>query len=263
MCIRDSLEKMLADVARPQDHPEGSSGSATGVGAGCALAMCMVVLVCAPSEEHPLARGGSRMLMGDSCASDPSETQHVVGTVLGWVSATIYLNSRLPQVYKNFKTKTVEGLSWLMFFCAVMGNLTYALGVLLRATSWHDVNAALPWLVGSIGTVVFDFIIITQCMFYRNPTDDQVMAAHKDRIEAGSPAEHSGWNQVKSRVKSGSFIERMLHFDDGTTPVYLDSKIVSRSSVPVEQERAGLDIIDEDGSGALNAPLVRDSDWSD
>ena len=46
--------------------------------------------------------------------------------------------------------------------------VTYALGVLVRVDGWSDVEDALPWLVGSIGTVIFDFVIITQCMCYRN-----------------------------------------------------------------------------------------------
>lgn len=52
---------------------------------------------------------------------------------------------------------------------AYLLQLTYALGVLLRATNWSDITDALPWLVGSIGTVAFDIVIVAQCMCYRNP----------------------------------------------------------------------------------------------
>ena len=44
--------------------------------------------------------------------------------------------------------------------------LTYALGVLLKVEGWSDVNDALPWLVGSLGTIVFDVIIVVQCFIY-------------------------------------------------------------------------------------------------
>jgi hypothetical protein len=48
-----------------------------------------------------------------------------------------------------------------------MGNLTYALGILIKSRSWADILASLPFLVGSIGTVVFDFIILAQFEFYK------------------------------------------------------------------------------------------------
>lgn len=67
-----------------------------------------------------------RRLKLDPCIPDEgvSQMRIDVGTALGWISTFLYLNSRIPQVYKNFKRQSVEGLSWLMFFCAFMGNLT-------------------------------------------------------------------------------------------------------------------------------------------
>lgn len=90
-----------------------------------------------------------------------------LGYFLGWVSAFVYLNSRIPQVLKNYKRKSVEGLSLIMFFCAVMGNVTYGLGVVLKDSSPEALSKSLPWLVGSLGTLTFDFFIILQFGFYR------------------------------------------------------------------------------------------------
>merc|ERR1712216_67190 len=149
-----------------------SSASRVGVGCGTAVLGLVVVTVWASSgTPDPQLNGlsASRRLLDTSCATiHLSQAVQTTGTVLGWVSAVIYLNSRLPQVYKNYKAKSVEGLSALMFFCAVMGNLTYAAGVLIKASGWDDVNAAMPWLVGSVGTIIFDFIIVIQCFCYRN-----------------------------------------------------------------------------------------------
>ena len=91
-----------------------------------------------------------------------------MGIILGWVSAVLYLNSRIPQIWKNYKRKAVDGLSWVMFFCAVMGNVTYALGVFLRDSSPKALLATLPWLVGSVGTVCLDGIILFQFWIYRH-----------------------------------------------------------------------------------------------
>lgn len=90
-----------------------------------------------------------------------------IGWIIGWISACIYLSSRLPQVLKNFKRGSVEGLSPIMFMCTVMGNLTYGGSILLRARKLRDISQALPFLVGSLGTLFFDATILTQFAFYR------------------------------------------------------------------------------------------------
>jgi len=103
-------------------------------------------------------------------ASNVSDSQRALGTIIGWISAVVYLTSRLPQIWKNYKRKSVEGLSVLMFFCAVMGNTTYGLGVLLKNPHWNAINKALPWLVGSLGTLTLDFCILLQFWYYNDET---------------------------------------------------------------------------------------------
>lgn len=52
--------------------------------------------------------------------------------VVGWISAFLYLGSRIPQIVKNRETKC-QGLSLLMFAFAVAGNGTYvAVSLCLR-----------------------------------------------------------------------------------------------------------------------------------
>jgi len=106
-------------------------------------------------------------------ASSGDNGMQDVGVIIGWVSALVYLNSRIPQILKNQKRKSVEGLSFLMFFCAVMGNTTYGLGVLLRDSSWKAIHKALPWLVGSLGTLLLDFTILLQFWYYSEDEDDE------------------------------------------------------------------------------------------
>ena len=59
---------------------------------------------------------------------EEASSSHTVGLVLGWLSACIYLNSRIPQIIKNYKRESTKGLSRTMFVNAIMGNLTYGLG---------------------------------------------------------------------------------------------------------------------------------------
>ena len=56
----------------------------------------------------------------------------------------------------QFVRCSVDGLSLPMFIMAVLGNLTYALGVLLYSVEPHFLLPSLPWLVGSVGTLMFD-----------------------------------------------------------------------------------------------------------
>jgi uncharacterized protein with PQ loop repeat len=44
---------------------------------------------------------------------------------MGWLSALLYVGSRIPQLVKNYKNRSTEGLSIGMFLCAVMGNIFY------------------------------------------------------------------------------------------------------------------------------------------
>ena len=54
---------------------------------------------------------------------------------------------------------SVEGLSLYMFILAVLGNVTYGLGILLYSVDGIFLLQKLPWLVGSIGTLSFDITV--------------------------------------------------------------------------------------------------------
>src|SRR5690606_5284710 len=49
--------------------------------------------------------------------------------VLGYLSAVIYLFSRIPQIVQNYRTKSTKGLSVLFFMISTLANLTYGGGV--------------------------------------------------------------------------------------------------------------------------------------
>ncbi|KAL4776286.1 PQ loop repeat-domain-containing protein [Aspergillus nidulans var. acristatus] len=86
--------------------------------------------------------------------------------VLGYISAVCYLGARLPQIYKNYCDKSCEGLSLLFFILSLMGNLTYGAGILCHSTEKNYFLTNLPWLIGSLGTMVEDVIIFAQFRFY-------------------------------------------------------------------------------------------------
>ncbi|OQE08345.1 hypothetical protein PENVUL_c010G00786 [Penicillium vulpinum] len=88
------------------------------------------------------------------------------GLVLGYFSAVCYLGARLPQIYKNYSEKSCEGLSLLFFILSLLGNLTYGAGILCHSTDKEYFLTNLPWLIGSLGTMVEDVIIFIQFRIY-------------------------------------------------------------------------------------------------
>ncbi|KGO76815.1 hypothetical protein PITC_089330 [Penicillium italicum] len=88
------------------------------------------------------------------------------GLVLGYISAVCYLGARLPQIYKNYSEKSCEGLSLLFFILSLIGNLTYGAGILCHSTEKEYFLTNLPWLIGSLGTIVEDVVIFFQFRIY-------------------------------------------------------------------------------------------------
>jgi uncharacterized protein with PQ loop repeat len=108
----------------------------------------------------------------------------VIGSVIGYTSSVLYLVSRASQIYKNYKRKSADGLSASMFFFAVAANLFYGASVILRSRSGAEFVSSLPWLIGSLGTVALDFVILLQTLVFFNPKGDAVVRSGGDELES-------------------------------------------------------------------------------
>ncbi|KAG0164449.1 hypothetical protein DFQ30_009942, partial [Apophysomyces sp. BC1015] len=86
--------------------------------------------------------------------------------LLGWASAILYCGSRIPQIMQNFEHESVEGLSLVMFVFSVVGNITYCVSILLKSLDRTFLLINFPWLLGSGGTLFFDFTIFFQFYIY-------------------------------------------------------------------------------------------------
>ncbi|WFD30632.1 hypothetical protein MSPP1_001653 [Malassezia sp. CBS 17886] len=105
-----------------------------------------------------------------ACHSLPHapEDPHVLrldAQLLGWLSAVLYISSRIPQICKNRHTKCA-GLSLALFVFAVAGNVTYVLSILLKDHSNYYLLQNASWIAGSVGTIVLDFIVLAQFIAY-------------------------------------------------------------------------------------------------
>ncbi|KAL0639522.1 putative vacuolar membrane transporter for cationic amino acids [Maublancomyces gigas] len=97
-----------------------------------------------------------------------------LGQLFGYLSAFLYLASRIPQILLNFRRKSCDGISLLFFLFACVGNLTFVLSILAYvpreggSAEWRRyvaVNAS--WLAGSFGTLMLDLGIFVQFFWYR------------------------------------------------------------------------------------------------
>ncbi|KAL1296834.1 hypothetical protein AAFC00_004457 [Neodothiora populina] len=86
--------------------------------------------------------------------------------ILGYASAVCYLGARIPQIIKNHKEKSCDGLSLLFFLLSLMGNLTYGAGIICHSVEKQYIMTNLPWLIGSLGTIAEDAVIFLQFSMY-------------------------------------------------------------------------------------------------
>ncbi|RDW67015.1 hypothetical protein BP5796_09764 [Coleophoma crateriformis] len=102
----------------------------------------------------------------------PQTTEVAFGAeVLGYFSAICYLGARIPQILKNHKDRSVEGLAPLFFMLSMMGNTTYGAQILFHSQDREYLLTNLPWLIGSIGTIFEDCIIFVQFHVYNSSKD--------------------------------------------------------------------------------------------
>lgn len=67
-----------------------------------------------------------------------ASSTEVAGKILSWLSTFLYLGSRLPQIYKNFRRRSTAGLSPALFVAAFLRNLFYSTSLLTNPLVWGD-----------------------------------------------------------------------------------------------------------------------------
>lgn len=138
-----------------------------------------------PPHHHQQQLGSPAAVTGSSSSSSSSrgsgwarqrrvgdgpDPQHdwsfIVGTGLGYVASILYLCSRCSQIHKNYSRKSSEGLAVVMFMMAVCANLCTGTSIILRTFTWVELKEQLPWIIGSLGTISLDMVILWQSRVY-------------------------------------------------------------------------------------------------
>lgn len=138
-------------------------------------------------QEMSLFRSRALLSVSDSSTVRDFTTKEIIGFTIGSISSVLYLCSRLPQMYTNFKRKSTEGVSYFLFALVILGNTTYGLSVLLKNPEGGQGESSymihhLPWLIGSLGTLSLDVIISIQFIIYRRRS-----SPHFTHVEETSP----------------------------------------------------------------------------
>lgn len=111
------------------------------------------------------------------------------GQIFGYLGAIMYISARLPQLVRNHRRQSTEGVSLLFFLFALTGNVTYLMSILIRGpdpvnsySRYLAVNAS--WIIGSAGSLLLDSSIFLQFFIHG---DSAATAASSARSHITAP----------------------------------------------------------------------------
>jgi uncharacterized protein with PQ loop repeat len=151
----------------------------------------------------------------------PRETIiEIVGRIFSWMSTLLYLGSRPPQLIKNYRRNSTEGLSPLLFMAAFSGNFFYSFSLATNPNAWYDfapyggggwaddhgndrwewIGRSLPFFLGAFGVLFLDGFMGVQFLVYgpQNDEDDESFIGSED----GDPKRgRSKWRRVRGWMR--------------------------------------------------------------
>ena len=133
------------------------------------IAMCVVLggfLSWYISYSHNYIRNGSDITPSKPGSPNPALHFNLLAQLFGYLSALLYLGSRVPQILLNFRRKSCQGISFLFFLFACLGNITYTTSILVVSLAPKYLLLNGSWLLGSVGTLFMDLVIFIQFFVY-------------------------------------------------------------------------------------------------
>ncbi|KAJ9607540.1 hypothetical protein H2200_007618 [Cladophialophora chaetospira] len=169
-----SLRRRVSSNAAQSDHLAKilEESDETGTRLWFRNAMSVLAIGVIGTAGWALAYESGAWKPSPTSSGDEPEAMPAGALVLGYFSAVAYLGARIPQIIKNARDKSCEGLSLLFFILSLLGNLTYGAGILFHSTESQYVMKNLPWLIGSLGTMAEDVTIFAQFRMYRLRGED-------------------------------------------------------------------------------------------
>lgn len=99
-------------------------------------------------------------------------SEKIIGEIYGWVIIFIFLSSRIPQIYLNYKRRSVRGLSWLTFSSIILANYFFLASILIKIIDLQAYQRSqyillnLQWIMGCSITSLLDLVIMYQFINY-------------------------------------------------------------------------------------------------
>lgn len=132
----------------------------------------------------------------------------------------------------------MEGLSMLLFLMAFCGNVFYVLSILVAPVApeeqMHYLFRALPYLLGSGGTLVFDLTIMVQSLVYggNRPTEPHIRPPRRSRTYGSFGRSRSRHVEDGERRPLLSHHHRRSHTDPSYSASPYASQIYSNTVSP-------------------------------
>lgn len=170
--------------------------------------MLFIACLIAMAHASPIHKPSVHQNVHDS---QPTPLENA-GTIISWMSTLLYLGSRLPQLFMNWRRKSVAGLSPHLFMAAFCGNLFYSSALVTNPNAWNDfgphggggwagkegsdraqwVLAALPFFLGAAGVLGLDASVGVQFLLY-GETEEKVVVVDEQQGSRWHWRRVSGW----------------------------------------------------------------------
>ena len=228
-------EKITSGSSRPLTRSNYQRSGLMGISPQAILAVSMLCTLAShasplPSELAPVA---------------PEESdrfdKEAFGRTVSWLSAFLYLGSRLPQIYKNHVRRSTAGLSPVLFAAAFVGNFFYSASLLTNPLAWNDyppfghfgwapaegsnrvewVTTAVPFFLGAGGVLLLDMTIGIQFLMFGEGREEPKVAVVEDSRGRGHWRKVSGWMRgwVPSPAPGQTFDQRLDRASDDERPL--------------------------------------------
>ena len=200
-------EKENREASRPVVKGSSNSLNIPGPSPKTILLVSMLCVVLTTASPVPLPE---EVMALDS---DQSSGLEVLGRVVSWVSTTLYLGSRLPQLWKNYARRSTAGLSPALFIAAFCGNLFYSTSLLTNPLAWNSyppygldgwvgedgserptwIALATPFFLGAAGVLALDAAVGIQFLMYGRTDETPHVVQVKDARGRSHWRKVSGW----------------------------------------------------------------------
>jgi uncharacterized protein with PQ loop repeat len=248
--VADGSHEAATELQKGQIGNAGSQQNTDGAPAGIAVDDS------SSSSSSSLHRpSGSVASSGDSDVKPERDWGYVVGTGIGYVSSVLYLMSRMSQIYKNWSRKSSEGLAIAMFMMAMCANLCTGTSILLRTYDVQQLLEQLPWVIGTLGTISLDCVILSQFVRYSSKGAAAGQAVSNLRHHQAHGQRHAQHSAVGEAGAQGLVAGHDAHLTGGSWMVASQQQQQQGSRSP--GGAAGTCDVDLDSGRQETVPLLQ------